>query len=108
MLDEVKAAMVVVWAEHEAMCRLLSKARIDDPILALCPERSTARQLSLLYGLISILHSPADSFEQWVADVETIVRSNNWASNGQKLLLIPPLSVLSDDTDGAIILHTIA
>ena len=108
MLDEVKAALVVVWTENEGLCRLLSKARIDVPILSLCPDEKTARQLSLCYGVISRHQPQMSSYEQWVDVVEKIVRENKWAGTGEKLLLIPPLSVLSKNTAGAIILHTIA
>jgi hypothetical protein len=48
------------------------------------------------------------SYEQWVDVVEKIVKENNWASESEKLLMIPPLSVLSKNTAGAIIMHTIA
>ena len=108
MLDEVEAEMVVVWADNEILCRLLSKARIDDPILALCPDIVTARQLSLYYGVVSVHHQPISSYEQWVNTVERIVLENKWASKGEELLLLPPLSVLSKNTAGAIIMHTIA
>ena len=108
MLDEVDAAMVVIWADNEAACRLLSKVRIDDPILALCPDQVLARQLSLYYGVVSVHHQPISSYEQWVSAVERTVLENEWASEGDNLLLIPPLSVLSKNTAGAIIMHTIA
>lgn len=107
MLDEVEAAMVVVWAENEAVCRLLSKARIDDPILALCPDTVTAQQLSLYYGMVSVHHQSISSYEQFIDAVQQVVLKNNWASKGEKLLLLPPLSVLSENTAGAIIMHTI-
>ena len=107
ILDEVTAAMVVIWVDNEADCRLLSKARIDDPILALCPDSVTARQLSLYYGVISVHHSPISSYVQWIEAVEKTVLENGWASKGEKLLLLPPLSVLSKNTAGAIIMHTI-
>jgi len=55
------------------------------------------------------MHRPlAVSYEQWVGDVEKIVLENQWADKGEKLLLLPPLSVLSENTAGAIIMHTIA
>ncbi|MEN8127456.1 MAG: pyruvate kinase [Planctomycetota bacterium] len=108
MLDEIKAAFVVVWVDDETTCRLLSKARIDDPILALCPDAVMARQLSLYYGVLSVHHQPVSSYEQWVSAVERIVAENGWASKGEKLLLIPPRSALSENTAGAIIMHTIA
>jgi len=107
MLDEVEAEMVVVWADNEILCRLLSKARIDDPVLALCPNPGTARQLSLYYGVVSVHHQPVSSYEQWISAVERIVLENKWASKGEELLLLPPLSVLSKNTAGAIIMHTI-
>jgi pyruvate kinase len=108
MLDEVEAEMVVIWADNELLCRLLSKARIDDPVLALCPDPVTAQQLSLYYGVVSVHHRPVSSYEQWVSAVERIVLENKWASKGEELLLLPPLSVLSENTAGAIIMHTIA
>jgi pyruvate kinase len=108
MLDEVAAAMVVVWADNEAVCRLLSKVRIDDPILALCPDAVTARHLSLYYGVVSVHHQPISSYEQWISAVERVVLENDWASKGENLLLLPPLAALSENTAGAIIMHTIA
>jgi hypothetical protein len=33
---------------------------------------------------------------------------NDWASKGENLLLLPPLAALSENTAGAIIMHTIA
>ncbi len=108
MLDEVEAEMVVIWADNELLCRLLSKARIDDPVLALCPDPVTTQQLSLYYGVVSVHHQPVSSYEQWVAAVEQIVLENKWADKGEELLLLPPLSVLSENTAGAIIMHTIA
>ena len=108
MLDEVKAAFVVVWAEDESLCRLLSKARIDIPILSLCSDVTMAQQFSLDYGVISMHQPEMTSYEQWVDVVEQIVQENGWAHEGEKLLMIPPLSVLSKNTAGAIIMHTIA
>ncbi|MFZ9024751.1 MAG: pyruvate kinase [Anaerohalosphaeraceae bacterium] len=108
MLDEVEAAMVVLWAENAAICRLLSKARIDDPILALCPDAVTAQQLSLYYGVVSVHHQPISSYDEWIAAVRKVVLENDWASKGENLLLLPPLAALSENTAGAIIMHTIA
>jgi pyruvate kinase len=108
MLDEIEAAFVVVWAENEMISRLLGKVRIDVPILSLCPDLTTARQISLNYGLVSVHHGPVTSYDEWIEVVESIVLENGWASKGQKLLLMPPKSALSENTAGAIIMHTIA
>ncbi|MBL7215976.1 MAG: pyruvate kinase [Phycisphaerae bacterium] len=107
MLDEIKAALVVASAETGNMTRLLSKARIDVPILSLCGDELLARRLSLCYGTLSVHHPRAGTYAEWVESVEHIVLENRWASSGQKLLLLPPLELLSAKTDSALILHTI-
>ncbi|MBC8378926.1 MAG: hypothetical protein H8E62_07115, partial [Planctomycetes bacterium] len=108
ILDEVKAAMVVASAETGNMTRLLSKSRIDVPILSLCADASMARRLSLCYGTLSVHHPKAGSYAEWVESVERLIVENRWASSGQKLLLLPPIELLSENTDSALILHTIA
>jgi pyruvate kinase len=107
MLDEVKAKCVAVWADSPDFLRLLSKARVDVPVLALTNKALAARQSALYYGVISMEHSAISSYEQWVERVEKIVEDNHLAEPGDKILMIPPLSVLSKNTQNALILHTI-
>jgi pyruvate kinase len=108
MLDEIEAAFVVVWAENETIARLLGKVRIDVPILVLCPNLTTAQQLSMNYGVVCVQHGAVGSYDEWIEVVEAIVVENGWATKGQRLLLMPPKSALSENTAGAIIMHTIA
>ena len=108
MLDEVKVKLVVAWTQIGNTTRLLSKVRIDVPILSLCPNQLTARQLSLNYGTISICQPALKSYEEWVECVEKIVLENRWAAKGEHLLLMPPAELLAANTTGALILHTIS
>ncbi len=107
MIDEVKVRLVAAWTRTGHTSRLLSKVRVDVPVLSLCPDLLTARQLSLCYGTLSV-HQPAlESYAAWVATVERIVLENRWAEKGEQLLLLPPAELLSGSTDNALILHTI-
>ncbi len=108
MLDEVRAELVIVGSQTGHMARLLSKARIDVPILSLCADELLARQLSLCYGTLSLHQAKSQSYEQWIETVEQIVLQNRWASAGQKLLLMPPAELLLAKMDSALILHTIS
>ncbi len=108
LLDEVPAKLVVASIESPEIASLLGKARIDVPILALCADQHIARQISLNYGLISVYQpGRCESFHRWVADVDHVVLENRWADKGDKLLLMPPLSVLACNTTGAIMMHEI-
>ena len=107
MLDEVKVKLVVAWTQSGNTTRLLSKVRIDVPVLSLCPDELTARQLSLNYGTLSICQPAVKPYEEWIERIEKIVLDNRWAAKGEKLLLMPPAELLAANTAGALILHTI-
>lgn len=107
LLDEVKAKLVVAWIQTADIASLLSKARIDVPILAICPDTLIARQISLNYGVVSVYRQMPTSFQQWIEQVDQMVLENRWADKGDKLLLMPPLSILSKHTTGAIMMHEI-
>lgn len=107
MLDEIKAKLVVAWTRTGTTTRLLSKMRIDVPILSLCPDALTSRQLSLCYGTLSVQQTPAESYLQWIEQVERIVLDKRWAAKGEQLLLLPPAELLAPNTANALILHTI-
>lgn len=107
MLDEVKVRLVIVYTQSGNMTRLLSKVRIDVPILSLCGDAGMARQLSLNYGVISV-HEPAGaSYQAWIERVEQLVLENAWAQAGDMLLLMPPEELLSPSTTEALMLYRI-
>ena len=108
MLDRIKVKLVVAWTESGMTARLLSKARPDVPVLALCPDARAARQLAFYYGVLSI-HTPrSDDFASWLRRVERLCLDNGWAQKGDNLLLLPPEELLSAQNRWSVIMHTIA
>lgn len=107
MLDAIKVKLVAAWTRSGNTTRLLSKVRIDVPILSLCPVEATARKLSLNYGVLSVHQSPLDSYGEWIGRVEQIVLDHQWAAKGDQLLLMPPPELLSEHTTSILMLHTI-
>lgn len=108
MLDDVKVKCIVIWTVTGQGANLLSKARVDVPIVSLTANLVLARQLALCYGVVSVYHPEADSYGAWIRGAENLLLQNRWADKGDTLLLIPPLAILSEKTSGALILHTIA
>lgn len=108
LIDEIKTKMVVAAIQTTEIASLLSKARIDVPILALCPDRTIARLISLNYGIISVCQAEQLSpFQRWVGQVDQLVLENGWAQKGDRLLLMPPVSVLAGNTASALIMHVV-
>jgi pyruvate kinase len=107
MLDEIKVKYVVMFSRSGVLARLLSKSRIDVPVLSMTDNRTLAGQLALYYGVISVYAPASATYQGWIETVEKTVLDNGWVVPGDKILLIPPLEVLSKNTSGAIIMHTI-
>jgi pyruvate kinase len=49
--DDVDAAAVVVWTATGTLARLISKHRLDRPVLAIATTPATRRQLTMYYGV---------------------------------------------------------
>jgi pyruvate kinase len=107
LLDRVKAALIVAWTESGLTARLLSKARADVPILALCPDARTARQLAFYYGVLSVCMPRCDDFAAWLGQVESLCADNGWARQGDDVLLLPPEELLSPQSRWSMIMHTL-
>lgn len=108
MLDRMKVRLIVAWTESGMTARLLSKARPDVPVLALCPDARTARQLAFYYGVLSICVRRSDDLKAWLKQVEMLCLDNEWAQKGDSLLLLPPEELLSPQNRWSVIMHTIA
>ncbi len=52
IVNDISAKLVAVWSQTGTTARLLSKERINVPILALSSDQRTCNQMSLHYGVI--------------------------------------------------------
>ena len=108
MLDRLDARLIVAWTVSGQVARLLSKARPDVPILALCPDARVARQLAFYYGVLSVHAAAPWDMAAWLEQVEALCLDNGWAARGDDILLLPPEGLLSPHSRWAIMMHTIA
>jgi pyruvate kinase len=105
MLDHVKAKLTVVWTQDGHIARLLSKARMDVPMVAVCPDILTARQMSLHYGVVSVRRDRLSNFEEFVATASKMTIDNQWAAKGDRVLFILPQDILNVQTPLAMVLR---
>jgi pyruvate kinase len=105
MLDHVQAAMVVVWTTGGQTVKLLSKARVDVPILAICPDLLVSRQVSLHYGAVSVCRpKPKDAYA-FIDMALKLIAKNGWAKPSERILFALGKEVLEPDTPMAIFLR---
>ncbi|AQT68381.1 Pyruvate kinase [Anaerohalosphaera lusitana] len=107
IVDDMKAKMVVVWCQTGCTARLLSKARIDVPILALCADREMCREMSLHYGVIPVCRTRPRDFSQFADLANKVAQDNGWAKKDDTIILLPTGCLLRPNSTKAIVFHTV-
>lgn len=88
IVDDIDAKLVVTWSETGATARLLSKARIDVPILAISSDPAEARRMCLHYGVMPRSKPVPTGIEELIAMAEEMIIERNWAKPGDKLVFV--------------------
>jgi pyruvate kinase len=105
MLDHVQVVGVVVWTADGQSARLMSKARVDVPILAICPETLISRQISLHYGVISVCRPQPKDTHAFIETTSKMIVDNRWAASNDRVLFVLPQDILNPRTPMAIFLR---
>ena len=85
---EARCSLVVVWSQSGATAGLLSKTRIDVPIIALSSNPAVCRRMSLDYGVIPWrMDLPKDSANLLPA-LDKLIQDNNWAKSGDNIVVV--------------------
>ena len=107
IVEEVDIKLVAVWSQSGSAARLLSKARIDVPILALSSDKRACHQMSLHYGVIPRCYPLPENMAQLTDTVDELILSRNWASLGDKVLFVTGEPLGTADATNSIKIHTI-
>ena len=107
IVDDIKAKLVAAWSQSGSSARLLSKARIDVPVLALSSDQKVCRQMCLDYGVIPRCSSIPENIEQFTLLVDEMIVSCQWATAGDKIVLIAGQPLGTAGATNAIVVHTI-
>ncbi|MCF7957208.1 MAG: pyruvate kinase [Phycisphaerae bacterium] len=107
IVDEIDAKLVAVWSETGSAARLLSKARIDVPILSFSSNPRVVRQMTLDYGVIPRCKPIPENIEKFTQMIDKQILSRNWAKTGQNIVIVAGHPIGLANTTNAIIIHTI-
>ncbi|NOX58667.1 MAG: pyruvate kinase [Planctomycetes bacterium] len=102
---KVDAVAVAIWTEKGVLARLLSRHRIDRPLIALVPGEDVRRRLALYYGVTSATVSKPDEIRNCLERVDEVLVREGWAQQGDPIVMgFGPASMEWGDT-GSITIH---
>ena len=107
IVDDTAAKLVAVWSQTGSAARLLSKARIDVPIIALSSNELNCRQMALHYGVVPRVKLIPENITDFTKTVEKIVLENKWGNIGDQVVLVAGRPLGAAGTTNAIMVHTI-
>ena len=108
IVEDVGARFVAVWTTSGITAQLLSKARIDVPILTISDNPRICRQMSLYYGVIPHCHPLPAHVPDLAGLVDQILLDKEWAHAGDRVLLLAGAPFTDSTTVDTLTVHTIA
>ena len=104
---DVNAAAIVTVSESGNTARLLSKYRPKQPIIACVMDEQVQRQLSLSWGITSLLMGPAHSTDELIEMSTALAEKNGYLHNGELAVVTAGVPVGVSGTTNMIKIHMI-
>ena len=107
IVDEMPIKAVAVWSETGQTACIISKTRIDVPIIAISPDKVICQQLSLHYGVEAFQSDQATDIENFVRVADELAVERKIASAGDQIIVLIGRSMLTAGNTNAMLFHTI-
>ena len=104
---DVNAAAIVTVSESGNTARLLSKYRPTQPIIACVMEEQVQRQLSLSWGITSLLMGLAKSTDELIEMSTALAQKNGYLHNGELAVVTAGVPVGVSGTTNMIKIHMV-
>jgi pyruvate kinase len=105
--QDLKAALVVIWSQTGATARVFSKMRFPIPIIALSSDHRALRRMALHYGVVpQEMEAPTD-MASLVYQVDQFVRERQFASAGDRIVIVAGSSLGTPSTMNGVVIHTV-
>ena len=107
LVDDIAPRLVAAWSQTGAAARLLSKARIDVPVLAFSTSDRVCKQMCLHYGVIPRCAPVPDNFDEFTGLADRIALEHRWVRPGDKIVLVAGSPLGASRTTNAIMVHDV-
>jgi pyruvate kinase len=85
---ESKAAAIVVFTSTGSSARLISRDRPPVPVYAITPDETTARQLSISYGVIAMLAPDVSNTDQMMTQMDRMLVEQKILKTGELVVFV--------------------
>lgn len=107
MVQDLDAALVVMWVNFDGSARFLSQNRLSRPIVAYSGSQPALRRMSLLYGVQPAYMSPPADTSAFLRRAEAELLQSGWAHAGDAVVFVLGETIQDCCSTNHVFLHTI-
>src|SRR5207244_8526040 len=107
IVQDLKVKLVVIWSQTGATARIFSKNRFPIPIVALSSDHRALRRMALHYGVVPQERAVPSTMGELVEAVDRLVLEKQYASSGDRIVIVAGTSMGTPGTMNGIVIHTI-
>ena len=85
---ESRSAAIVVFTSRGSSARLVSRCRPPVPVYAITPHDTTARQLSISYGVIPMLAPDVQNTDEMMAQMDRVLVEGGYLKKGELVVFV--------------------
>ena len=105
--ERLQTRLIAVWTSKDDTARLLSKHRVNQPILAITDNERVCRQMAMLYGVVAACQPAVPKLNRIPIALDTILIERQMASPGDRVVVtVDTRPDLPGETD-ALFIHVV-
>jgi len=107
VVRDLKPKLVAAWTENGEAARLLSRHRLDVPIVALASCATVCRQMALLYGVQPICLPDMDGPNAMFVHLDRVLVSRGLAKPGDQIVVVSDARPEVPGETDTLLVHTV-
>ena len=104
---ELNTKLVAVWTQTGETARLLSKCRLDRPVIGLTEDEPIAQRMALYYGVLPLQMPRRLNQDQMVATVDEELLRRDLVAHGDLIIVVAGTRVEAAGATGALLIHRV-
>ncbi len=104
---ELSAKLVAVWTESGNTARLLSKHRLDQPVVGLSPDENVCRRMAMYFGVLPVQLKRNPAVPAMLQDVDEMVISRGMAEPGDLIVVIAGTHLDEPGSTNELLIHLV-
>jgi pyruvate kinase len=105
--EELEVRLVAVWSREGNTARLLSKCRLNRPVVGLSSDERVCRRMALYYGVFPVQLEPDDDKDRMLAAVDETLRAKELAEPGDMIVVVAGTRLARVGETNALLLHLV-